>query len=300
MNYTIHQLQIFLKVIETQSITKASQELFMTQPAVSIQLKKLQDQFEIPLTEVLGRQLYITDFGREIAVIATRIIQELENINYKTQAFQGIITGKLSISAASTGKYVIPYFLSEFLEENKGIDLLLDVTSKTKVLDSLTKNEIDFALVSVLPDKLNIEEEVLIENKLYLLGNHKERVDNKPLIYREPGSATRMSMEAYFASRGGPKRKQMELTSNEAVKQAVIAGLGYSIMPLIGLQNELLNGQMHILEAEGVPIKTEWRLIWLKGKKLSPVSLAYLDFVRAQKKKILIENFDWYLKFEQK
>ena len=300
MNYTIHQLQIFLKVIENQSITKASQELFMTQPAVSIQLKKLQDQFEIPLTEVLGRQLYITDFGREIAVIATRIIQELENINYKTQAFQGIITGKLSISAASTGKYVIPYFLSEFLEENKGIDLFLDVTNKTKVLDSLTKNEIDFALVSVLPDKLNIEEEVLIENKLYLLGNHKERVDNKPLIYREPGSATRMSMEAYFASRGGTKRKQMELTSNEAVKQAVIAGLGYSIMPLIGLQNELLNGQMHILEAEGLPIKAEWRLIWLKGKKLSPVSLAYLDFVRAQKKKILIENFDWYLKFEQK
>jgi DNA-binding transcriptional LysR family regulator len=115
MNYTIHQLQIFLKVIQKQSITKASEELFMTQPAVSIQLKNFQDQFDIPLTEVIGRQLYITDFGREIAVIAERIIQELDNINYKTQAYQGIMTGRLSISAASTGKYVIPYFLSGFL-----------------------------------------------------------------------------------------------------------------------------------------------------------------------------------------
>jgi DNA-binding transcriptional LysR family regulator len=296
MNYTIHQLHIFLKVNQTQSITRASEELFMSQPAVSIQLKKLQDQFDIPLTEVIGRQLYITEFGKEIAVIAERIIQELENINYKTRAFQGIMTGKLSISAASTGKYVIPYFLSDFLDKHKGIDLLLDVTNKTKVVESLKKNEIDFALVSVLPDKLSIEEEVLIENKLYLLGSEMERVENKPLIYREEGSATRMSMESYFASRVGEQRKQMELTSNEAVKQAVIAGLGYSIMPLIGLKNELLNGQIHILEAEGLPIKTEWRLIWLKGKKLSPVAQTYLDFVRTQKQKILVEKFDWYLK----
>ncbi|MFT5595973.1 MAG: DNA-binding transcriptional LysR family regulator [Cryomorphaceae bacterium] len=296
MNYTIHQLHIFLKVNQTQSITRASEELFMSQPAVSIQLKKLQDQFDIPLTEVIGRQLYITEFGKEIAVIAERIVQELENINYKTRAFQGIMTGKLSISAASTGKYVIPYFLSDFLDKHKGIDLLLDVTNKTKVVESLKKNEIDFALVSVLPDKLSIEEEVLIENKLYLLGSEMERVENKPLIYREEGSATRMSMESYFASRVGEQRKQMELTSNEAVKQAVIAGLGYSIMPLIGLKNELLNGQIHILEAEGLPIKTEWRLIWLKGKKLSPVAQTYLDFVRTQKQKILVEKFDWYLK----
>jgi DNA-binding transcriptional LysR family regulator len=298
MNYTIHQLHIFLKVIQTRSITKASEELFMTQPAVSIQLKKLQDQFDIPLTEVVGRQLYITDFGKEIAVIVERIVQEMENLNYKTQAFQGIMTGKLRISAASTGKYVIPYFLSDFLEKNTGIDLVLDVTNKTMVVESLRKNETDFALVSVLPDKLNIEEEVLIENKLYLLGNQNDRAENKPLIYREEGSATRMSMENYFASRVGQQRKQMELTSNEAVKQAVIAGLGYSIMPLIGLQNELLNGQMHILEAEGLPIKTEWRLIWLKGKKLAPVAQAYLDFVRTEKQRILIENFDWYLNYK--
>ncbi|MEP2348592.1 MAG: LysR family transcriptional regulator, partial [Algoriphagus sp.] len=102
MNYTIHQLQIFLKVVQTKSITKAAEELFMTQPAVSIQLKNLQDQFDIPLTEVVSRQLYVTDFGNEIAILAERVIQELENINYKTQAFQGILSGKLRISSAST------------------------------------------------------------------------------------------------------------------------------------------------------------------------------------------------------
>src|SRR5207253_4184424 len=115
--------------------------------------------FDIPLTEVIGRQLYITDFGKEVAVIAERVIQELEEINYKTQAYQGILTGKLRISSASTGKYVIPYFLSGFLQKNTGIDLVLDVTNKSKVVESLKNNETDFALVSVLPDRLNIEEE---------------------------------------------------------------------------------------------------------------------------------------------
>jgi DNA-binding transcriptional LysR family regulator len=297
MNYTIHQLRIFLKVVEKKSVTRASEELFMTQPAVSIQLRNLQDQFEIPLTEVIGRQLYITDFGKEIAEIAERVVGELDNLNYKTQAYQGMMTGKLSISAASTGKYVIPYFLSGFLAQYTGIDLVLDVTNKSKVMQSLLNNEIDFALVSTVPDNLNIVEELLIENKLYLLGNEAVRDEKKPLIYREEGSATRMAMEKYFDKDKGKQRKQMELTSNEAVKQAVIAGLGYSIMPLIGTQNELEHKKMFILEAKGLPITTEWRLIWLKGKKLSPVSQTYLDYLRAEKKQIQKDNFNWYLKF---
>jgi LysR family transcriptional regulator, low CO2-responsive transcriptional regulator len=297
MNYTIHQLQIFLKVVQTKSITKASEELFMTQPAVSIQLRNLQDQFDIPLTEVIGRQLYITDFGQEVAKIAERVIQELENINYKTQAFQGILTGKLSISSASTGKYVIPYFLSAFLDEHKGIDLVLDVTNKSKVIESLKKNEIDFAMVSVVPERLEVEEELLIENKLYLMGNTPARNEGKPLIYREEGSATRMAMEHFFESTEGKQRKRIELTSNEAVKQAVIAGIGHSIMPLIGVHNELTNKEIHILKMPHLPITTQWRLIWLKGKKLSPVSQAFLDHLRERKQHILEKHFSWYLKY---
>jgi len=174
---------------------------------------------------------------------------------------------------------------------------VLDVTNKSKVVKSLKNNETDFALVSVLPDKLNVEGELLIENKLYLMGNQPIREEKKPLIYREEGSATRTAMEQYFETREGKQRKRMELTSNEAVKQAVIAGLGHSIMPLIGMRNELMSQEIYILPAEGFPITTEWRLIWLKEKKLSPVSQAYLEFLRAEKQNILDKNFEWYLNY---
>jgi len=297
MDYTIHQLTIFLKVVQTKSITKASVELFMTQPAVSIQLKNFQNQFDIPLTEVVGRQLYITDFGREIAAIAGKVIQELENINYKTEAFKGFLSGKLCVSSASTGKYIIPYFLSGFLEQFTGIDLVLDVTNKTRVIESLKKNEIDFALISTLPDKLDLEEEILVENKLFLMGNEPDRNEAKPLIYREEGSATRVAMETYFEGSGGKQRKRLELTSNEAVKQAVMAGIGNSVMPLIGVKNELLNNQLYILSSNGLPITTQWRLVWLKGKTLSPISREFLNYIRTEKKRILSQNFNWYLKF---
>lgn len=297
MNYTIHQLQIFLKVVQTQSITRASEQLFMTQPAVSIQLKNFQNQFDIPLTEVVGRSLYITEFGREVAAIAEKIIQEMENINYKTQQFKGILTGKLRVSSASTGKYVIPFFLNGFLERHEGVDLLLDVTNRSRVIESLKNNEIDFALVSLLPEKLQVEEEILIENKLYFMGKEQVRKDNKPLIYREEGSATRMAMEQYFRNREEKQKRSIELTSNEAVKQAVIAGIGFSIMPLIGVKNQLLAGELHVIPETGLPIKTDWRLIWLKGKELSPVARAFIDYIKAEKDNIRKKDFDWYLSY---
>ncbi|WKV10542.1 LysR substrate-binding domain-containing protein [Marivirga harenae] len=298
MNYTIHQLQIFLKVVQKESITKASQELFMTQPAVSIQLKNFQGQFDISLYEIIGRKLHITDFGKEIAIIAERVIEELNNINYKTEAYRGMLTGKLKISSASTGKYVIPFFLEEFLSQNPGIDLVLDVTNKTRVIQSLKNNEIDFALVSVIPGLLDVEEELLIDNKLYLISNEPKRNDSKALIYREEGSATRSAMEHYYGTHNSKDRKRLELTSNEAVKQAVIAGLGNSIMPLIGIKNELLDKQLYILPADDLPLKTKWRLIWLSGKRISPVAQAYLDFIRVRKNEILDKKFKWYLDYK--
>jgi len=298
MNYTVHQLRVFLKVVNEKSITKAAEALFMSQPAASIQLKNFQDQFEIPLYEVIGRQLYITDFGKEIAAIAERVTAELDDINYKTEAYRGMVTGRLTVSSASTGKYVIPFFLSDFLAEHPGIDLILDVTNKAKVVQSLKQNETDFAFVSVPPDNVAIEEEQLIENKLYLVGNESKLDKDKPLIYREEGSATRTAMEQYYGTYKARERKKLELVSNEAVKQAVVAGLGNSIMPLIGIRNEILNKELHILPAEGLPITTRWRLIWLKGKRLSPVAAAYLAYVRATKANILASRFEWYLNFE--
>lgn len=303
MNYTLHQLQVFLKITETKSITKAAEELHLTQPAVSIQLKNLQDQFEIPLTEIIGRQLYVTDFGKEIAIAAERILEEVHAINYKTLAYKGILSGKLKISVVSTGKYVMPYFLSEFANNNKGIEIEMDVTNKSKVIKSLKNNEVDFALVSIIPNDIQVESQILMQNKLFLVGNKKTAVNEKfkvdallseiPLIYREVGSATRISMEKFIADKGIRAKMKLQLTSNEAVKQAVIAGLGLSIMPLIGLKNELEKEDIQILPVKGLPIITNWRLIWLKGKKLSPIASAYLQFVTNEKERINVENFSW-------
>jgi DNA-binding transcriptional LysR family regulator len=304
MNYTLNQLRIFLKIVQTQSVTKAAEELHLTQPAVSIQLKNFQDQFEIPLTEVLGRKIYITDFGKEIAVSAENILNQVYAINYKTLAYQGQLTGRLKISVVSTGKYVMPYFLTDFMKQHSGIELLMDVTNKNKVVESLESNEVDFALVSILPNTLEIAQMELLQNKLYLVGNterkfnkaHKvnELFEDLPLIFREKGSGTRQTMENFIEKNKLSVLKKMELTSNEAVKQALLAGLGYSIMPLIGIKNELHNHELQIIPIKGLPITTTWRLIWLKAKKHSPVSLAFLDYLEKEKTQIVKNKFDWY------
>jgi DNA-binding transcriptional LysR family regulator len=304
MNYTLNQLQIFLKIVQTRSVTKASEELHLTQPAVSIQLKNFQDQFDIPLTEVVGRKIYITDFGLEIAEAAENIINQVYAINYKTLAFKGQLTGRLKISVVSTGKYVMPYFLSHFMQENLGVELIMDVTNNNKVIESLENNEVDFALVSFLPNTLNIEKIDLLKDKLYLVGsdefinvkatNLNDIFKDLPLIFREKGSGTREVMENYITRNNISVLKKMELTSNEAVKQSLLAGLGYSIMPLIGIKNEIHNNELKIIPIKGLPIKTTWSLIWLKGKKHSPVSKAFLEYLTKEKAQIVQDKFSWY------
>lgn len=303
MNYTLHQLQVFLKVTEVQSITKAAEELHLTQPAVSIQLKNFQDQFSIPLTEVVGRKLYVTDYGKEIARSAEKILNEVHAIDYKTSSFRGQLSGRLKISSVSTGKYVIPYFLSGFLQTHADVELRLDVTNKSKVIESLENNEVDFGLVSVLPEKLRVEKVELMQNKLFLVNNteisfkktpyEKKIVERLPLIFRESGSGTRHTLEKYFQQHRIHVTKKLELTSNEAVKQAVLAGLGCSIMPLIGIRSELTNGDLQIIPVKGLPIKSTWQLIWLKNKSFSPVAGAFLDYIRKEKNAIIEKKFKW-------
>jgi DNA-binding transcriptional LysR family regulator len=195
MNYTLNQLRIFLKIVQTQSITKAAEELHLTQPAVSIQLKNLQEQFEIPLTEIVGKKIFITDFGKEIGAAAESILDEVYAINHIVDAYKGHLTGRLKISVVSTGNYVIPFFLSPFLKKFNNIELMMDVTNKSKVIESVSKNEVDFALVSVIPENLNFQKIRLMPNKLFLVGNMEKTFDQVkndksilekiPLIFRE-------------------------------------------------------------------------------------------------------------------
>lgn len=306
MNYTLHQLRIFLKVVETESITKAAEDLHLTQPAVSIQLKNLQDQFDIPLTEVVHKKLFVTDFGKEIARAAENILNEVDAIAYRTQAFKGELSGRLRVSVVSTGKYVIPYFLAEFLQQHPAVELELDVTNKSRVVENLWQNEVDFSLVSVLPDHLRLHKIELMPNKLFLVGAaHPDRqlkgrklLEQAPLIFREKGSATRSAMETFLEKQNPEIRKKIELTSNEAVKQAVMAGLGYSIVPLIGIRNELVNKQMAIIPYKGLPIKSTWNLVWLAEKKLSPVASAYSQFLQKHKDRLVHQHFGWCDKYK--
>jgi DNA-binding transcriptional LysR family regulator len=303
MNYTLHQLHIFVTIVETKSITKASEILHLTQPAVSIQLRNFQDQFDIPLTEVIGRKLYVTSFGHEIAMVAADILRQVTEINHKTLAYKGHLMGQLRIAVVSTGKYVMPYFLADFMSEHAGIELKMDVTNKSKVLESLELNEVDFALVSVVPPHLAIEQLELLPNHLFMVGRYANAAraartvndvcGDLPLIHREMGSGTRQSMEKFLEKHKVQTRRTLELTSNEAVKQAVLAGLGNSIMPLIGIRNELQQNELQIIPIKGLPIKTSWRLIWLRGKKHAPAAKAFLKHLKTNKSTIVERNFHW-------
>ena len=170
------------------------------------------------------------------------------------------------------------------------------------VLDLLEQNQSDFSLVSVLPKHVALQKIELMPNSLYLIGagnqaNHadainKQTLEKLPLIYREEGSATRMAMEKFIEKNRISVKKKIQLTSNEAVKQAVIAGIGFSIMPVIGLKNELENKQLQIIPIKGLPIKTAWNLVWHHKKRLSPVAAAFKEYIEQNKKKIIGANFD--------
>lgn len=302
MNFTLHQLRVFLVVAEMKSITQAARELNMTQPAVSIQLKNLQDQFDLPLTEVIGRKLYVTDFGREIESIARRVLGEVDSIKDHSLRFQGVLSGKLRIASASTGKYILPYYLRNFLAENPHVELEMEVSNKNKVMERLRNNEADFVLLTVMPSDLDLYEEVLMPNRLYLFGsteNVKSLQQNLgnalfrelPLIFREEGSGTRYTMQQFFQKSNISPRIGLSLNSTEAVKQAVLAGLGYSVLPLVSVVDELMLNKLTIIPVKGFPLRNNWRMVWLQKKQLTAVASAFLNYIKEHKQQIYQTHF---------
>jgi DNA-binding transcriptional LysR family regulator len=300
MNYTLHQLRIYLKVTETLSITKTAEKLNLTQPAISIQLKNFQDQFDYPLIEIINKKIQVTGLGKEIAIAAESIINEIDNINYKSQNYKNKLAGHLKIATVSTGKYIMPFLLADYLKQHSGVDLTMDVTNYSKVLSSLLQYEMDFALISDNPENTRFEKFDLIKNELFLVGNSSINLasvgdkdfSDTTFLFREEGSRTRLVMENFISKNKIKIKKKIELTSNEAVKQAVIAGLGVSIMPLIGMRNEIESGLLKIIPKKGLPIQTTWRLIWLKEKKLSPIAESYLSYLEKEKEHIFNRLFN--------
>ena len=301
MNYTLHQLKIFLKVSELESITKAAEELHLTQPAISIQLKKLQEQFDLPLVEVVGRKLHVTDFGKEIVERCRRILDEADGIRYTIEQYKGLLSGRIKISVVSTGKYVIPYFLKDFMDAHPGVEISIDVSNKLRVIEGLNQNDSDFSLVSVLPKGIEVNQVSLMENRLYLAGHRQYKgmikttkdLEKVTLLFREQGSATRSAMEQYLDQQNVKIGKSMELVSNEAVKQAINAGIGLSIVPLIGLRTALSNENIMIHPLKGLPITTRWNLIYNKRKRLTPAQEALIAHIETHKAKVVEKHFSW-------
>ncbi len=303
MNYTLNQLRIFAMIAEKQSITKAAEALYLTQPAVSIQLKKFQDQFEVPLTQVVGKKIFITEFGHEIALAAQKILAEVYEIRHKAQAFKGLLTGKLSVAVVSTGANVLPYFLSGFLHQNPGVELRVDVSNKQKVVQAIVDHDVDCALISILPEAVELDAIELMENRLYLVGRAGDRlkvaqqskdvISTLPLITREQGSGTRHMIEKYMEQNGLKAQQTLELTYGEAVKHAVLSGMGYAVLPLVTIKNELQNGSLEIIHLDGFPMRSIWSLVKPQSATSAPVVEAFWEYVGNQKGKIISEHFAW-------
>jgi LysR family transcriptional regulator, low CO2-responsive transcriptional regulator len=302
MNLTMHQLKAFQAIAKYQSITKAAEAMNMTQPAVSIQLKNLQEQFEVPLTEIIGKKIHITEFGQELVDTAERIFAEVNQIESKMLELKGLLGGKIRISAVSTGKYIIPYLMSDFMKIHPHVEISLEVSNRYNVLAHLQENSTDVALVSLLPIDLDLETIQLTENLSYLACAPEKRSiyeqfirenawSKIPFVLREKGSGTRTMMEKFFTERDIHVEGKMELATNEAVKQAVMAGLGASILSDFSMYQEIKDERICILEYPGLPLKADWKLIWLKQKKHSPAVKAFIRWLAENREKLLSDHF---------
>lgn len=291
MNFTLHQLRVFGMVARHKSMTEAARQLHMSQPAVSIQIKQLQESVGIPLIDVVGRKLYLTNAGERLYDAYTNINQELESFDSAVSELQGGLKGTLSISAASTAKYFVPYLLGEFQRRYPLVKISLKVTNRNEVLRHLSENEFDLAVLTQLPDGDSIEAIPFFDNPLVMAAPPEhpltkcktvtsEQLAEQTHIYRELGSGTRMVMERYLGKKGIPVKPAMELSTNEAVKQAIMAGIGISVISRLSMGNELSLDQISILQMDDFPILTRWHMLYKKEKKLSPVTQNFISFLQ--------------------
>ncbi|WP_297335362.1 LysR family transcriptional regulator [Algoriphagus sp.] len=303
MNISFTQLRALQAIEKYQSITKAAKMLNMTQPAVSMQLKNLQEQFDVPLTEIIGKQIHITEFGQEIVGMADRIFSEMDQIEQRMLELKGLLAGKIRISAVSTGKYIIPYLVADFLKIHPHVEVSLEVSNRYKVLSHVEENSTDLALVSISPDDLDLENIILAENHWHLASSpeHAARYQKLieegnwqkiPFILREQGSGTRVMMEKFFRERDIHIQSKMELATNEAVKQAIMAGLGISLLSNFSMSKEVKDGRIKLLPLDGLPLAAKWKLIWLKQKKHPPAVLAFIRWISEYKEKVFNDHFE--------
>lgn len=289
---TFRQLEIFEAIARLGSFTRAADELYLTQPTISMQMKKLADMVGIPLIEQVGKKVQLTDAGRELAQTCREVFAAMDRFTMSVAERQGLKKGRLALMAVSTASYFAPRLLGEFAHQYPGIEVSLKVTNREQVLAGLADNLADLYILGRPPEDIEVEAKPFMCNPLVILAapDHPlagqediplARLAKEPWLMREPGSGTRMAVERLFADAGIELRPRMDLGSNEAIKQAILAGLGIAVMSTHSLT---LNqpGQFAVLKAHGFPICRQWYAVYPVGRQLSAVARTFLEFLLAQ------------------
>jgi DNA-binding transcriptional LysR family regulator len=296
-NATLRQLKVFEAVARNLSYTRAAEELFTTQPTVSIQLKQLTDIVGLPLLEQVGKKVYLTDTGRELQKVCKDIFEGLDRFEMLVSDMQGVKAGKLRLAVITTAKYFVPRLLGIFYQRYPGIDVSLKVTNRERVLQRMADNQDDLYVLGQPPEHMDVEFEPFLENPLVVLApaSHPlaskknispQRLVEEPFLIREPGSGIRLATEQFFAERGLALKVRMELGSNEAIKQAVAGGLGIAVLSAHTLALEHSGEELTILDVKGFPIRRQWYLAYPTDKRLSVVAKTFLEFLHHESKQL--------------
>jgi DNA-binding transcriptional LysR family regulator len=286
---TFRQLEVFEAIARLGSFTRASEELHLTQPTVSMQMKKLTDAVGLPLFEQVGRRIHLTEAGKELAIAAREIMQSLERCDMSIAEMRGLKKGKLRLAVVSTAKYFVPRILGEFLRQHPGVEVSLKVTNRQRVLERAAENLDDLYILSQPVGHIELVAKSFMENPLLVMAHPEhpltherniplQRIAQEPFLMREEGSGTRLSVERIFGSQGLKPNIRMELGSNEAIKQAIIGGLGISILSRHTLGMDGM-GEPAVLDVEGFPVINQWHIGHPHGKQLSVVASAFLDYL---------------------
>lgn len=296
-NATLHQLKVFEAVARHSSFTRAAEELFLTQPTVSMQVKQLSKTVGLPLFEQVGKRLYLTAAGKELYSTCRDVFDRLSQFEIAIADLKGLKQGTLRLAVVTTAKYVIPRILGPFSQRYPGIEISLTVTNHQYVLDSLADNRDDLYILSQLPDDSDAQCDPFMENPLVVLAprNHPlaqekniplPRIAEEPFIMREPGSGTRKAVQKLFDSHGLSVKVRLDLGSNEAIKQAIAGGMGLSVLSKHTLALEGVNSQLVVLDVEGFPIERYWYVVYPSGKQLSAIAKAFYDYLMNEGKQV--------------
>jgi DNA-binding transcriptional LysR family regulator len=288
---TLRQLELFEAIARLGSFTRAAEELFLTQPTVSMQIKKLSDTVGMPLFEQVGKKIFLTDIGHELHRTCLGISEHLANFEMIAADMKGLKRGKLRLAVVTTAKYFAPRLLGTFCQQHPGVDVSLKVSNRERVLERLANNQDDLYILGQPPVDADVVAEAFLENNLVVIApaNHVlakkkkiplERLSREPFLLREAGSGTRIATERKFGESGLKLKMRMELGSNEAIKQAVIGGLGVSILSRHTLELDTPTKQFAVLNVQGFPIKRHWYFVYPAGKQLSIIARTFVDHLR--------------------